>query len=404
MKKLVTLLLSLLALTGCTGTVEPPLPTLLAVGVTQGEQPQVALVETVLVRNNEEEGGGYTFLESSRQNLAAPAVDFDVTERTSARTQLVVLGRDAEFEGYIDFFTLSGIDPDDPVGFAPVAGKPRLVLSELDQPDDEDDALTFCPEALQVSRDGRYVALYNGISCRENASSDDIFIDIIDTREREILERIRGGTFGFVDTAPFLDQQNNRLYYLRQRVNSAGLVTLELDNAAADADLEGGLAERQEVAVEFPDLDQRDLTLYDETFLVLYEDAFIPFPQGASAVGDAVETTDNSLNFIDNLEALDPEVLILSDTRLTVHTSLTDTDEDDTSVPSPSGTTLDPDGQFAYLLSEGQVTRFDLLSYKGESFSGTLQTFELEELSGTGPVAYARGIDPEEAAQRQSRR
>ena len=402
MKRFAALLLGLLVLTGCTGTIEPLPPTLLAVGVVQGEQAQVALVETVLTRTDAE-GGGYTFLEDSRQDLAAPAVDFDVTERLDARTQLVVLGRDADFEGYIDYFTLGGIDPDDPVGFAPVPGKPRIVLSELEQPDDEDDPFTFCPEALQVTRDGRYVALYNGTSCRD-ANSDDIFIDIIDTREREILERIRGRTFGFVDTEPFLDQQTNRLYYLRQQVNDADLISLDLTNAAADADNDvgenDGLEGRQQFEITFPDLDQRDLTLYGDTFLVLYEDGFIPFPQGADRLGDAVETTDDSQSFIDNLEVFDPYVLILGNNRLTLHSSLTDTDEEDISVETPTGTTLDPDGQFAYLLSEGQITRFDLLQYDGDSFSGTLQTFELEELSNPGPIAYARGIDPEETPDR----
>ena len=396
MKTLAAALLALLTLTGCTGTFEPPLPTLLAVGVVQGEQAQVALVETVLTRTDEE-GGGYTFLGASRQNLAAPAVDFDVTERRDARTQLVVLSRAEDDEGFIDFFTLSGIDPDDPTGFAPVASKPRLTLSDLEQPEDEDETFTFCPEALQVTRDGRYVALYNGTSC---AGSDDIFIDIIDTREREILERVRGRTFGFVDVEPFLNQQNDTLYYLRQQVNSADLISLDLTDADIVADRDGGLELRQELEITFPDLDQRDLTLYDETFLVLYEDGFIPFPLAANALGDAVETTDNSESFIDNLEAIDTEILILGSNRLTVHLSPNDTDEEDTGVRTPSGTTLDTDGQFAYLLSEGQITRFDLLSYKGNSFSGTLQTFELEELSNPGPVAYARGIDPEEAAQR----
>ena len=273
MKTLAAVLLALLTLTGCTGTFEPPLPTLLAVGVVQGEQPQVALVETVLTRTDEE-GGGYTFLGASRQNLAAPAVDFDVTERRDARTQLVVLSRAEDNEGFIDFFTFSGIDPDDPTGFAPVASKPRLTLSNLEQPEDEDETFTFCPEALQVTRDGRYVALYNGTSC---ASSDDIFIDIIDTREREILERIRGRTFGFVDVAPFLDQQSDTLYYLRQQVNDADLISLDLTNADIVADRDGGLELRQELEITFPDLDQRDLTLYDETFLVLYEDGFISF-------------------------------------------------------------------------------------------------------------------------------
>jgi len=90
----------------------------------------------------------------------------------------------------------------------------------------------------------------------------------------------------------------------------------------------------------------------------------------------------------------------LGNNRLTLHTSLTDTDEEGTSVRTPSGTTLDPDGQFAYLLSEGQVTRFDLLLYDGDSFSGTLQTFTLDELANPGPIAYARGIDPEETPAR----
>ena len=366
------------ALTACTGTSEARLPTLLAVSVGGAAQPQVALVRTALTAA-EEAAGGFALLDDSRQTLAAPAIDFAVTERNGSRRELVVLSRlgdaTSSLEAYLDFFNLQGVDAAAPNAF--VSSRQRRALSSF-----TDAPLSFCPEAVQTSRTGRFVAVFNGTRCGDAAS-----LDVFDTQTGRALPRITGGTFGLVNAPPYLDQQTDTLYYLQQTVSNADLFAVRLtDRSSTGVDFVATLL------TTLPDRDQRALTQIGTTLLALYPSSFLSVPLTTPTQTLRVDTLSDSRRFIDNLAPVETSVLILGDNRLTVHRALDDTNEQSTQVTVASAT-YDPTESYAYLASDQQIVRFDLLRYDG-NFSGVLRTFSLPELVQPGPVTWFKGVVP----------
>ena len=378
MKKFVVFL-TLVVLSACTGTSEERLPTLLAVAFGGAAQPQVGLVRTALTAS-EEAQGGFAFLPDSPQPLAAPALDFAVTERNGSRRELVVLssaggtGGAAGGETYLDFFNLQGIDADAPSAFAP--SRPRRALSSF-----TDAAASFCPEAVQVSRTGRYVVVFNGSRCGDTPA-----LNVFDTQTDRALPRVTGGTFGLVGVPPYLDQQTDTLYYLQQKVSDTDLVAVRLTETATGPDFP------ITTVTVLPGRDQRGLTQTGSTLLVLYSSRFLTVPLATPGDNTTVDTAADARRFVDNLSPAEGAVLVLGPDRLTVHRTPADVDEQSATVAATSAT-YDPLERFVYLTSEQQLTRFDLLRYNG-SFSGLLQTFPVPELVQPGPVTYFKGVVP----------
>lgn len=361
----------IVSLGACTGTREERLPTLLAVSLIQDEAPQVALIETVLASD-----GDYSLLEDSRRTLAAPAIDFDVTNRNSERGELVVLSRADDNEAFIDFFAIRGVNPAEPSAFQPVANKPRLAVSTF-----EDAEGGFCATSIQVSSSGRYAALFNSTEC---AGVDDNTIDILDLREERVLERITGGTFGLVDAAPYIDQQTDTLYYLVQDVSDANLIQLNLSNLS------------RETFATIPNRDQVDISRLGTNLLVLRPSEIIALPLSDPDNPITLSTSSSSRRLVENLVAASTDILILGSNQLTVHRSLQDEDEGSATINAAFGTLEAAEG-FAYFTLEGAITRFDLLRYRGSvlEVSDLLRTFSVPELTEPGPVTHLKGILPE---------
>ena len=366
MKHLALCLGLTLLLGACSGSPGTPLPTLLAVSLVESGAAQVALVETTLTV-----GGAYTLLEESRRDLAAPAVDFDVTDRNGGRDTLLVLSWGNDNEGYLDSFSLQGIDPGNPVAFAPVVGKPRLALSSLaNAPADG-----FCPEAVQISRDGRYAAVLNGTRCGNLLESA---IDIIDLKEKRVLTRL-DSFFGLVDAPPYLDQQNNLLYYLEQGVSDATLIRLSLPDLT------------EETLVTLPDQDQVDLGQAATNLLILRPSEVTALPLSASAETTELPTRPGARRFIDSYASSNTAVLVLGNNHLTVYRSLEDGKAYRATVEAQYGTLDDNDG-FAYFATAGRIIRFDLLNYQRDSSLPLLREFAVPELSEPGPITNPIGV------------
>jgi hypothetical protein len=122
-----------------------------------------------------------------------------------------------------------------------------------------------------------------------------------------------------------------------------------------------------------------------DNFLVLREQSFLVIANQGGALSepneeDAVDTTTNSDTLVlDDFRSTD-EVLILSDSRFTVHSSILDEDEDDISLQDATGV-IDPLNEFAYLLSNGRIARFDLFTYDGEDIDAdNFRSFRVDDL------------------------
>ena len=171
----------------CTGSYEAPNPILLVTGYQDTTGANVALIRDDTdprVRNNR-----LTFLPASVRTLPAPAVSYDVVDRERARSAVVVLSRSPTngptgADGFLTTFSLTGIDPDNPVAFA----KRSQVTINTFQPVTALPNPIFCASRVQVSQGGDYAAVLNTPSlCGLQAQP---FIDILDLRSSRLLERL----------------------------------------------------------------------------------------------------------------------------------------------------------------------------------------------------------------------
>ncbi|MEM6427863.1 MAG: hypothetical protein AAF708_01390 [Deinococcota bacterium] len=378
-----------IGLAGCTGTIDPALEILLVTAY--GEN--AAGAEVAIIQDLTATGGTEDFqrIEESRRPLLAPPIDYDIVDRLNRRTELAVLVRilDTNNLATIMFFNLEGLSADDTSAFSENIDR-RIVVQLGDDEGltvDEDVSPapdSFCPVAVQVGSDGRYIALLNDQS--ECGSNDPDAIDIIDLDTRTIIAHIQDP---LITTAFFLDQVESRggdqdsLYYFEEVAGEPELRRLDIPEDGDDDEPE---PTDLDITVESDSGDEIvDFGPIGDDFLVLREQSFIVIPNQGGALSepdedDAVDTSNDSEDIVlDDFRAAD-EVIILSDTELTVHSSVLDEDENDISLRNAVGV-IDPLNEFAYLLSDGRIARFDLFTYDGEDIdSDNYRSFVVDNL------------------------
>lgn len=367
-----------LALGGCTGTFETLPPLLLVTSLVEGEIAQLALIEDTFLTEDEIEGR-FVFLEESRRDLPAPAVAFDLVDRRGDRTSLAVLSRGPgpDFTAFLSLFQVTDIDPSDPSTFAETS---RRDLSAILL--DEVGVAAPCLTEVAMSADGRYAALFEDRSaCVPGDTLRALYVIDLDT----------DGVVKTIDTEPvlpaglYLDQETDLVYYLSDAVGEADLRSFELPD------------ERIETVATVTGNEQIDLAPVQQSVLLALEpDAFEAVDlDDPGATRTPVDTTSGSLALIDDDLGIVPEVLILGSSRFTVHTTISDSEEQALTVTAVSGT-LEPTQQFVYLLETGAIRLFDLLRYEG-SFSGTVERFAIAELTSPGLITWVRATPLGEA-------
>jgi hypothetical protein len=184
-------LLGAALLGACTGTTEPGNPVLLIVGQGDTEASEVILVEdTFAVRGATEDR--FAFVEGSARPLPAPAVAYDVVDRTTTRRELVVLSRGTPQAGgapaQLTFFALSGLNAANSGAFTQTRQLDFAeleILPNLPTP-------SFCPVDVQVTHNGLYAAVLNNPQvCGGNVINASV--DILDLAGGRLLERVAGG-------------------------------------------------------------------------------------------------------------------------------------------------------------------------------------------------------------------
>ncbi len=300
------LVLTLLGLAACTGTQEPKNPTLLVTGyqtATQGGR--VALIQDSLDAADDR----LTFLQDSVRPLLEPPVSYDVVGRERARSAVVVLSRSTKFgprggRGYIEAFSLTSIDPDNPVNFAKQPQTETSLIEfepvplELRNPNNNvpPKEIPFCPTKLQVTQSGDYAAVLNVPSiCGLNLQP---FIDILDLRGARLLERFEGTS----SSGLYLSQgaTQDLLYYATPEAGSLRLQRAVLPRPGQAFGLNDTVETEEVVAVSRPagETDAVDLqragTGTDEQLVFLFRNSLINVTEfgigGEAAVGDPTET------------------------------------------------------------------------------------------------------------------
>jgi hypothetical protein len=375
-------------LSGCTGTSEDPLEVLFVVAYgTTAAEAGIAIVEDVSAAGGTDD---FIIVPNSRRPLPAPPLDYDIVDRLNQRRELVVLSRVLDTTSNLAnvlFFNIEELSPDDPSTFQ--ESRPRLVI-DLDtlaiDADVSPAPSSFCPIAVEVDSEGRYIALLNDQS--QCASTDPDAIDLID------LEASSGPTIiahiqdPIITTAFFLEQDESRggdqdrLYYFEEVAGEPELQRLDIpDNGDEPEPVSLDITIESRAGDEIVDFGG-----VFEDYLVLREDSFLVIPNQGGALSqpdesDAIDTGNSSQRAVFDDFRRTQTLLILSDNRLTVHQSVLDEEEDDIFLQDAIGV-IDPLNEFAYLFSAGRVSRFDLFTYDGQDInSDNYRTFRLDDLT-----------------------
>jgi len=410
MKPLLSIFLVSVALSACTGTFEEPNPVLLVVGYEEEEEGRVALIRDSFGGADADEGR-LEFLESSVQDLPAPPVSYDVTDRENARGRLVVLSRGPDAggsaTGYLTLFSLRGIDPDAPTAFDQTAAftiSPAAV-------DIVSDALInprFCPSSVQVTQSGAFAAVLNEPNlCGGSAQP---FIDIFSLQDERLslLQRITGsgGFFLAEGGGIYLSQSPTQdlLYYAVNAGASLRLQRATLPRPGSDFRPDDRVPEDPVADVrqpagrgDFVDLGRAG-PFGDERLVVLFKEALVSVGgfTGEGEAGGVIDTPPNNARLVrDDLRRTDAAIILAPEARRFSYVPELDADAEaaeEVEVESERVVAVDaviePTQGFVYFVGAGDdflVSLFDLSSYDAGDPLPDPAAVEIPELSSANP-------------------
>lgn len=378
---LASLVLAGAPLVGCTGTEEQRAPVLLVVGYRSGSTGQLALIEDTF-NTETTTSERLRFLGSSPIDLDAPPVAFDIVDRAGARGTLAVLTRQptAPFASEVVRVNLAGIRAQAPDAFAEI-GPPIDVSQRLTDTLGPDD---YCPDGLQVSRDGRFLAVFDDrAACGLGTTQVNLYL--IDLTEDTVDSLLAADG---LPVPPYLDQAGGRIFVATSAAGDAEIVAFPLDDPD-DATTVARVSED----------DQVDLGPVGDALLTLRPNAF----QVVAADTETVATGPSARLLVQDALRNASQVVVLTSGRLVIHTSLGDDDPADSSVSAVAGT-IESGSGFAYLVGSGRVVIVDLLGYTDEleddTLSGRVRSFTIAEIptlgEGDGLITWTLGVlDPE---------
>lgn len=366
---------TLLLLTACTGTFESPDPVLLVTGYQAAAGPRVALIRDNLTLSLER----LAFLPASVRPLPAPSVDYDVVDRERARGSLVVLSRSLTngvtgAPGYLTTFSLTGIDPANPVAFAQ-QGDVQTISDFIPVPTSlQNQTLIFCPNRLQVTQGGDYAAVLNVPSLCGLPLPP--FIDILDLQGERLLARLGGVSGGGL----YLSQNvvQDLLYYATPEAGSLQLQRATLPQPGQLFGPDDIVDSVPVVAVPVPagQNDAVDLgragAATEERLVFLFRNSLrnvLGFGVGGTAqVGPLVDTAGDNASVIPNDARSTEATFVLSVPRAGVVTYVPPPSESDTFDQESArvvavNAVIQATRNFIYFVANQQVALFDLSAY-----------------------------------------
>lgn len=360
-----TLLVLVLA-SGCTGTVEDPIETLLIVGFTSEGRGQLALIENRILQD-----GTLTWLTESVRDLPGLPLAADVVDRARERTALAVLSRDRDNPrvSYLSTFNLRNLAPDRLDGFAET--REMIALNNLPGPQ----PAVICPTRLQVSSDGRFAAVLNQPSACD--ATGDISISVIELDQDPRFVKHYEGMFALVANALVIDQAGDTLYFLEAVGASVQLKSLTLTDLVVRT--VGGPAGLRAADVQ-------DMGIVQNSLVVLGSDRFAVYSDYRSDPAEPaiVTTTATSRRLIGSDFADLERVIILGQDHFTVHQSVTRTAQPPATLRDYQSGTVEALNRLVFVVRSGRVAVFDELSYREDI--PALTTIPLPELTATAPA------------------
>lgn len=386
--KWLSLATALLTLAACTGTREASLPTLLVIGSVGPSGPQLLLVEDIF-QPGATPPRDLVQVSGSETPLLAPPVSLDVVDRNGARSELVVLARNADTgEAHLQFFDLTDLDPD--AGQPLASGRAPLDIATLLQ-DEATDGAPVCPVEVAVGGGGSLAALLDDGSCRDGIP--DIFVVDLDSREfRFALSEFPG--VELLAAGIFVDQRNDTLFFAAESLNRIEVHSLSLagDDGAAtpvgDAELSATSGTATDLARQADGIG----LLADERL------ALVPISGAGTDTADSVRTLADARMLLSDPTGTLEELVVLSGTRVAIHADAADSNPQEFRLSAtPVDATLEPVQRFAYLLESGGVEILDLFRYAEPPSSRTL-FIALPDLEEPRAITWAYAAEGAPAA------
>ena len=409
-------------LTACTGSVEPPIPVLLVVGYSSGAGSRVALIRDRFGGEGAVEEQ-LEFLPGSVLDLPAPAVDYDVTNRDRARDRLVVLSRGpaaaGRATGYLTFFSLQNIDPDNPTAFRRGAA---FTISPETVTDVPDTLLNpgFCPTRVQVTQNGSFVTVLNEPTrCNGRGQPS---IDIFELRgaQLRLLQRLTtggaedgavgGGAFLATGGDLYLSQSPTQdlLYYAVSVPGGLRLeqATLPRPGARFGPDDELPIRALARVRTDPQQGNLVDLgragTSGDERLVVLFEAglARVEFA-GEDDVVPTETLPDNAFVIRDDRRETDATLFVATPAAQRFSYLPVATDEGTAAAPENArvnavDAVIEPTFGFVYFVAPGQVSIFDLSAYDVGERLRNPRAVSVPQLANTEPsfITWTQAAPP----------
>lgn len=387
--------LVLAALAGCTGTFEVRPPTLLVVAF-EDTEPAVGLVRDTFNALEPGQSRALAFVAGSRRPLPARAIDVDVVDRVGVRTAAVFLLRaEGTEEAYLRGFNLADIDPDDPAAFAPADEFSVLLANGGPDGDEgilEDPSAPICPTAMEVTAEGRYVAIFEERSACGGTEFRAIHIldlDPLITGGEPVLVRSIDAP---APAAPgmYLDQEGVLDPDLREAlyfVDPLGLVKRYVFETDEVETLDvAGVPSDTDALVDIG-------RVLDLLVLVAEEGYLLIDPSEASPVGEPVESANDLTRLVRDPYGVTDEAVLLAGDRLVVHPDVAEAAfREETSAPARSGAVTDPVDRFVYLLGDARIGIYDLLTAEAENLVVT--PFAVPEIPSADVITWTRALLP----------
>lgn len=383
--------LVLVLLSACTGTRSTRAPTLLLVGYSEGGAGRLGVVEDTFL-TDDAVANRFRFL--SLAPLPAAPVAYDVSDRGGVRSELFVLSRaGSSAEAYLSIFGISSLTPT-AEGSQPSASL-ELAYTDLRLPDGMD-AIDICPTRLQVSGDGRYLAVMHDLSLCQSGNLNDA-LDIIDLSASPpaIVRRIENTSV--VPDALYLYQSSGgQVFYFREEAGGMRLRVLRLADLSEEATgaIVAGARKSDGTAV-------RDLGQVGNELIALQTNRFTPIAEFATAPEalEPVTTSSGSRKLVPTNSSSPTAVMVLGSDTFTVHSDSRDDDPDSATLTGVIDASLEPIGGFVYFVTDGSdnLPIFDLREY--DPASGNLDSnlgtrFGLSQITAPAFVTWAQSVLP----------
>lgn len=384
--------LALTALLGaCTGTRSTRAPTLLLVGYSEGGAGRLGVVEDTFLTD---EAVANRFLFLSSTPLPATPVAYDVSDRDGARDELFVLSRaGTSAEAYLSIFGIANLTPS-AEGSQPSASL-ELSYADLRLPEGLD-AIDICPTRLQVSGDGRYVAVMHDLSLCQSGNLNDA-LDIVDLSASPpaIVQRFENTSV--VPDALYLYQGgSDQVFYFREEAGGMRLRTLRLSTMTEESTDAIVVNARKGDGTTV-----RDLSRVGGELIALQANRFTPIADFADAPEalEPVTTSSSSRKLVPTNSSSPTAVMVLGSDSFTIHSDSSDASPDSATLTGVVDGSLEPVGGFVYFVTSGSnnLPIFDLREYDPASsnLDSNLGTrFGLPQITAPAFVTWAQSVLP----------